>query len=111
MNATHSFVKASTGATMVLEVSLSDQVSKVKKMVEDKCGILSEQQILLVGYRKIMTNNSLLSDYNIKDGCQLDVSLRVKGGSSFKMYETIFISHLLCRSNFAFIKVNCGVNL
>ena len=74
---------------MVLEVSLGDQVSKVKKLLQDKCGILCEEQILLFGYRTIIKDDLLLSDYNIKNEYHLDLSLRIKGAGYFNMYDTI----------------------
>ena len=68
------FIRLLSGETITLRVDNSDTIKTVRKMIENKVGLLSLQQTLMFA-DKPLDNGQKLSDYNIQNDSTLDFVL------------------------------------
>jgi hypothetical protein len=73
------FVKTLTGTTHNLLVNSETSIFILKKLVQDKQGIPSDQQHLLFANRQL-DNEAALEDYNIQNESTIHLVLRLRGG-------------------------------
>ena len=72
-------VKMLTGQTILVDTNTADTVEELKRKVQDKAGIPTDQQrIIFCG--KLLLDPNTLSAYNIEDGSTLHYVLRLRGG-------------------------------
>ena len=71
-------VRSLTGRNTNLEVSPSDTIDDVKIMIQNEEGIPPEQQRLIFSGRQ-MEDDRTLSEYNIQNGANLHMMLRLRG--------------------------------
>jgi ubiquitin C len=70
-------VKTLTGVSFTLEVESSDLISHVKEKIEDKKGILADEQRLIFAGRQL-ENHCTLHSYNITGHATLHLDLRLR---------------------------------
>ena len=87
------FVKTLTGETITLEAKASDTVENVKFMIDEKEDIPHDLQILMF-HKMQLEDGHTLYDYNIKDGDELHLSLRLRKSKELfvKIHNTKIIT-------------------
>ena len=81
------YIKTIVGKTITLDVTETETVENLKAKIKDKLGVPIWKQMLVYAY-KILEENTILSDYNIKDESSIFLVIRF---STSKIYlKTIF---------------------
>lgn len=75
------FVKIHTGKYITLEVEPTDRIEDVKAKIQDKEGILAENQRLLFAGKQLEDGNTL-QDYSIQKDSTLHLQTRIEPGNS-----------------------------
>mmetsp|Transcript_7293 Transcript_7293/g.11094 ORF Transcript_7293/g.11094 Transcript_7293/m.11094 type:complete len:214 (-) Transcript_7293:165-806(-) len=73
------FVTGNDGKSMTLDVSTHAKVGDVAAMIEERTGLLPEQQVLSFA-GKALSHLLTLSAYSVEGGSTLHLSLRILGG-------------------------------
>lgn len=73
------FVKTLNGSSVTMVVSLSDQVDKIKSIIQVKTGIPASEQIIIFE-GKLLSPKRTLHSYNICDNSTLHLMGRLPGG-------------------------------
>ena len=100
------FIKTLTGKTIYIDSSNTNDVSitNIKELIEDKEGILSNEQRLIFNGKELEDGQSL-SDYNISNDSTLDVVLSMIGGvydpSLAALAKTFNCERKVCRKCYA----------
>lgn len=74
------FVRNLEGRSLALEVNKDGSVGDVKALLQFREELAPEVQRLSVGGRPLFDDQALLSDYGIRSGSTLDLSLELRGG-------------------------------
>ena len=68
---------------MTIIMNKNDKIMNIKQIIYNKTGLKPKYQYLLY-HGKHLNNESILNDYNISNETNIELSLKLKGGCSFK---------------------------
>ena len=98
------FIRTLTGSTIYIDSSNTNSITNIKELIEDKEGILSNEQRLIFNGNELEDGQSL-SDYNISNDSTLDVVLSMIGGvydpSLAALAKTFNCERKVCRKCYA----------
>jgi len=82
------FVRTPTGKTITLDVKANFSIDEVKEMIQDKEGILKEDQRLM--FAGVQLEDGMLMDYSIRNENTVHMTDRLEG-TGFMFYYCYFI--------------------
>ena len=99
------FIKTLTGKSIYIDSSANDiSITNIKELIEDKEGILSNEQRLIFNGKELEDGQSL-SDYSISNDSTLEVVLSLIGGvydpSLAALAKTFNCERMVCRKCYA----------
>ena len=99
------FIKTLTGRTIYIDSNTNDiSITNIKELIEDKEGILSNEQRLIFNGKELEDGQSL-SDYSISNDSTLEVVVSLIGGvfdpSLAALAKTFNCERMVCRKCYA----------
>ena len=99
------FIKTLTGRTIYIDSNTNDiSITNIKELIEDKEGILSNEQRLIFNGKELENGHSL-SEYSVSNDSTLELVLSMIGGvydpSLAALAKTFNCERMVCRKCYA----------